>query len=60
MKPDAYNLERMQSGAVTISDITALVVAAQRELGVKPDGFAGPVTIAAARGELNPYASGTR
>lgn len=46
MTPEQYNSERL-GGAVPLVDLTALIKLAQKSLGVMPDGFIGPVTLAA-------------
>ncbi len=50
MTPDEYNDLRYAKGDITPADFTKLVKLAQEKLGVRPDGFCGPVTLEA----LNP------
>lgn len=53
--PEEYNLARIQSGEITPQDLTELFIEAQKQLGVRPDGYVGPVTLEALHGKLMPH-----
>lgn len=47
MSPDAYNRDRVQSGAISIDDLAAVTLCAQKALGIGTDGMVGPDTLMA-------------
>jgi hypothetical protein len=50
MTPEEYNAKQLAADIVTLTDLTAIVKAGQKQLGLIVDGYMGPDTIKAVRG----------
>lgn len=58
MTPEEYNAKQLAADIVTLKDLTAIVKASQRQLGLLIDGYIGPDTLKAVRAKTPPPTPG--